>query len=305
MNERTIRSLVFEFLLFYGAVNRPMSFFDIYRYLKRKTVEWNISQIYAVLNSLLSEGVIRTHEGLYSVSHLTHETLPRRSQDVCGDKKWMIFMRYSRVFRFIPFLGAACAAGSMSLGNVHEGSDFDTYIVAQEKRMFTMRFFLILLTGMLGSRRSGHHKKEEGSNKLCFNHFVTAKSLLLKPSYNMYWQELYAHFVPLYGDKKIIEQLREINAWTKAMKYTDDRRYGGDAKNIICRVVEYLLHGVMGDFFEMVLKKIQLYKINTSVLCAEYEPRIRVSDDELEFHPDTRRIKEWMKKITSSAALIQ
>lgn len=114
----------------------------------------------------------------------------------------------------------------MALGNVHQDSDFDVIVGAKSGRIFTARFFCILMFGLLGRRRhakrgylprsAGRQKlshREAASNKICFNHFVTPRSYCLKPPHNIYWRELYQNLVPIYGRKEKIREFFEANNW--------------------------------------------------------------------------------------------
>src|SRR3989338_347520 len=131
------------------------------------------------------------------------------------DKKWIVFLRRSRLFRHIPFVEFALAAGSMALGNVRESSDFDVIVGARSGRIFTARFFAILFFGMRGWRRKklhiGEEKPKETRNKICLNHFVTEARFCLRPPHSPYWKTLYQNLVPLCGDREKITAFFKAN----------------------------------------------------------------------------------------------
>ena len=77
-----------------------------------------------------------------------------RENDVLRDKKWWLFLKYARIFQYIPFIEFAFGAGSMALNTAHEESDFDVIIGVRQGRIFTARFFAVLLFGLCGIRRS-------------------------------------------------------------------------------------------------------------------------------------------------------
>ena len=66
----------------------------------------------------------------------------------------------------------------------------------------------------------------------------------------------------------------------------------------ITQVLEFALRGGFGNKAELILKKIQIARIEKSLRGdpAGYKPRIKYGDDELEFHPDTRRIEGFINK---------
>lgn len=223
--------------------------------------------------------------------------LKRRKQDVIYDKKWKIFMRRARLFQYIPFVDFVFAAGSMALGNVNENSDFDVIVGTKVNRMYTTRFICILAFGALKMRRQKLTHHEHAKNKICLNHFITSNSLKLSPPYNIYWQELYRNLVPLYGSQSTIDSFKTANNWAGEPKYsTLDLRYKHNQSKIK-NTFEYILSGSVGNIIENKLRAIQIKRINTSLVKnTGFTPRIKVSNDELEFHPDTKRIYELTKE---------
>lgn len=217
--------------------------------------------------------------------------LTRRRQDVLFDKKWKLFLRQARLFRYLPFVEAVLAAGSMALGNVRETSDFDVIVACRYGRIFTARAFCIFCFGLLGRRREKLTHKEEASDMICLNHFVTERSFRLASPHNIYWQELYRNLVPLYGQDETIRKFFKANEWIRERTYVGDIRH----KNPPSRIkmfLEFILGGPIGNALESILRKLQLGRIkhNLEKDTGGFEPRLRVSDEELEFHPDTRRI---------------
>ena len=60
------------------------------------------------------------------------------------DKKFRIFKKRSRLFKYIPFVDFVLLAGSMATGRVHEKSDFDVIIGVRRGRVFTSWFLSAL-----------------------------------------------------------------------------------------------------------------------------------------------------------------
>lgn len=224
-------------------------------------------------------------------------SLARRRQDVLHDKKWKLLLRRSGLFRHVPFIEAALAAGSMALGNVRETSDFDVLTVARSGRIFTARFFSILFFGVRGWRRTKLSHHETAADKICLNHFVTREKMRLDPPYNIYWEELYRHLVPLYGAHETINAFFVANDWMDPPRvYRDDLRHQGAPPSRIKRALEGALKGEVGDRLEGALKRLQVRRIERGLARDRegHNPRIRYGDTELEFHPDTRRIDQFI-----------
>ncbi|MHB9019422.1 MAG: nucleotidyltransferase domain-containing protein [Minisyncoccota bacterium] len=235
-------------------------------------------------------------------------------------EKWKKLLHRARLFSYVPFVEFVFVAGSMAMDKAREDSDFDVIVGARSGRIFTVRFFCIFLFGLFGWRRKKGASEEEAKDKFCFSHFVTQEKYLLSGPYNKYWQELYSSLVPIYGDKDLIQKFYDVNStWIdfdhhyeaclrrqeSATKRSIPRRLPrpfqslamtekGQAKGIF----EKILSGKLGDVIEKFLKKIQIKKIEKSLKTeAQYKPRIIFNDNELEFHPHTKRIEEFINNL--------
>lgn len=213
------------------------------------------------------------------------------------DKKWNKFLKFRKLFHFIPFLDFVIVAGSLAFGEVHEKSDFDVIIGAKQKRIFTVRFFCYVVFSFFRIWRKSDDSKENSSDKICFNHFVTPLSYKLQPPYNAYWQKLYQNLEPVYGDIHDIELFFIKNRdWSEREQIFLNRELWKEKRsNLFRKSLESILSGFLGDGFERFVKKFQLKRITKNLeRDTGYKPRLRFDDEELEFHPDTRRIEEYL-----------
>ena len=230
---------------------------------------------------------------------LNDYSLKRRWQDVLCDKKWKRFLKISWPFSYLPFVDFVLGAGSMALGNVHKNSDFDVIVGCRSNRIFTARFFCVLIFGLFGwRRRKLIHHTEEASDKICFNHFVTEKSFKLSPPYNIYWRELYKNLAPIFGEPAVIKKFYEANGWADAV-YFADKRHIFKKSNSGKIFWETILNGWLGDYLEKFLKAVQIKRIekNLKKEANGFQPRVKYGDEELEFHPDTKRISDLIREV--------
>lgn len=223
-----------------------------------------------------------------------------RQQQVLYDKKWEKFLRRTWLFRLIPFVSFAFAAGSMAMGNVREASDFDVIVGVRSGRIFTARFFCVAFFELFGWRRRKEHFSEgDTRDKVCLNHFVAPKAFRLSPPHNLYWKELYKNLVPIFGEEKEIQSFWKANEdWMgELLIFQDDLRYLHRNSGWIKNFGEWILSGRVGDRLERFLRHWQIMKIEKgSGWKNGYKPRVIYNDEELEFHPDTKRILEYVSK---------
>ncbi len=214
-----------------------------------------------------------------------------------NERKWNLFLKRLWPFQFMPFADFVFAAGSLATGKIHEDSDFDVLVGVRQGRIFTARFCAVVLFRLLGWGRKAEDSKESAKDKICLNHFVTSCAYRLSPPHNEYWKLLYQSLVPVYGSPAKIQAFWDANQdWMGMRKvYAPDQRHQYQKKSWIQNVLELLLSGFVGDWVERQLKKIQLQKIVLRQKQNEYQPRLIVSDEELEFHPHTQRIEEFLE----------
>lgn len=224
--------------------------------------------------------------------------------------KWRKLLRCRPLFRYAPGVRFVLVSGSMALGNPSEQSDFDVIIGCGEKRIFFTRLCLLALFSIWGLRRRSSDDKAASRDKFCFNHFVTEGGYALRPPRNIYWQELYKNLVPIYGDERDIIVFFRANAWAGRPAAEMGGRFLSRRPAGIVRIIEMFLHTKAGDWAEAAARRIQLPRIlkkQSNVPAARphagpfgADAREHVSDTELEFHPDTVRIEEIIKKLHPS-----
>lgn len=209
-----------------------------------------------------------------------------------ADQKWEKFLSRIWLFKFIPFVDFVLAAGSLATGNVNENSDFDVIVGVRPGRIFSARAFCIFSYGLFGWRRKKIDHKESARDKFCFNHFVAPAAYRLSPPHNDYWKKLYSSLVPVYGRPETIQKFFDANSdWAgKREADTKDSRYLYRQRGWAARLRESCLPNAFWNWLEKKLKEAQIRRIEKSLPGdSGYKPRIIYNDNELEFHPDTRR----------------
>jgi len=231
------------------------------------------------------------------------------------EQKWQKLLKRAWLFRFIPFVDFVLVAGSMAMGSEEENSDFDVIVGCRQGRIFTARFCCWFVFGLFGWRRvnlgrsdlqnieisnSGRSDlRRLNSDKFCFSHFVTPAAYRLSPPHNTYWQKLYQSIVPVFGEPQIIQKFYDANAdWAGPVRNSPpDGSFGPRLRaGAVSNGMGWLLSGKLGNLMEKTFRKIQVKKIEKGLAdVPKYNPRIIYSDNELEFHPHTKRIEDFLK----------
>ncbi len=210
-----------------------------------------------------------------------------------ADDKWKKAKKIFWIMQIIPFTKLVMASGSFALGNTRKDSDIDLMIVAQKGRIWTVRTFFTILTFVLGVRRY----KNKTEDKICLNHYITDQSLRI-PFESLYTVQLYYHILSVYNSKKdkaMFRKFQEANAWMK--NYLENYEFSeiescrsikrNRTLGLVAKSFEFILFGKIGDYFEKKMSKIQSERIKKDPLNLKKGGRITISDDQLEFHPDS------------------
>lgn len=126
---------------------------------------------------------------------------------VLYDQKRCKLLRRARLFHWIPFVSRVFAGGSLAIGQINRTSDFDVIVVARPGRLYTARFFCLLIFGLAGWRRTFRNP----ADGFCLSCFIVdfdkyLKSLLPKngsnPAYVRYAQALSHNLIPIYASNE-------------------------------------------------------------------------------------------------------
>jgi len=179
-------------------------------------------------------------------------------------------------------------------------------IVAKKGRIWTVRTFFTLLTSLLRVRRH----KDKTEDMICLNHYITDKSLRI-PFESLYTAQLYYHILSIYNsdeDRKLFLEFQKENEWMK--KYLQNYQFSeieglrstkrSKTLSFIAKIFELILSRKVGDYFEKKMSEIQTNRIKKDPLNMKKGGRITISNEQLEFHPDSHEshiIPEFNQKM--------
>lgn len=204
---------------------------------------------------------------------------------------------YRWVFKATPFLLGAFVSGSVAGGRAREESDIDILVIAKKGRIWTVRFFLTLWTTCLGIRRKGSNI----ANRLCFNHYITDASLEI-PFQGLYNAHTYIHLIPLINREREFETFFQKNTWIKiyffnalCIRKEEEYMYKFPHPRVLEKlagiersVEEFFLYSFLGEIFETIVRKFQLYFIIKNPLTKKIGGRVTANEFQLEFHPASK-----------------
>lgn len=303
---------VFRILVFFNSLGRYISPEEIVQIwdLEPQTSLLEVKEIFDFLvwNKTAKEkgGFYTTYSGKVPAN--------RRSQDFILEKKRHILVKRSRFFNYIPFVEFVLMSGSVALGNVSERSDLDVIVGAKSGRIFTVRFFCLVLFRFLGMGRRKEDDKEGSNNKLCFSHFMTPASYRFYlpdelKGHEPYWRLFFLNLKPVSGKPEKLDDFLKVNELPK--RQLDFSDYDKEPGNLISRFLEFILAGRLGNFLERSMEFIQIRKIEKSSREKKTgrKPIVRYNKEELVFYPDIHdsslRTDDFIKRYNEGLRTIQ
>lgn len=288
-------------LAYYDVLDIPLTAEEIYRYLiKLESAEWQTEksspyEIKAVLNQLLTEGKVFFADGFYFLNNRQHLVPLRKRRQQITAGKWRKARRAVYFMKFLPYVKAVFASGSLALNNSEELGDLDVLIVLKRGRIWLGRVLVSGLMSLLGVRRKYFEKI--APDKICLNHYITDKSLTI-PFKSVYNAQTYLNLVPiLLRDEKILEQFCRANSWLDDFIFLDspvwlEARKGRTLKfglfaKAASTAIEWLMDKTIAGWLEKAAKNYQVRRIERNPLTRNPNGHVVYDDSQLAFHPDS------------------
>jgi predicted nucleotidyltransferase len=276
-------------LAYANSQKRLLTLEEIYRYQIGST--YSLSELALEIAKIPQ---IRTENGLYGLDIDFVELINLRQEKGRESlRRYRRVIKYAKLLISIPYIKAIFLAGSSSFstGNAKKSSDIDIFIVTDPKRMWFARFWLTIITQVLGIRRVG----ELEENRFCLNHYITANNLE-RQDHTLYASQLYSDYIAIGAESQVLLQsFWQANPWRQEfMPNATSREYPilSQLKPYPIKFwIEKFFNHFSINFWNSLAKIIQRQKINSNAIQSNSHNRIQVDDQELEFHPEPNSIK--------------
>jgi predicted nucleotidyltransferase len=275
-------------LVYYDVLGRPLTGWEVFRYLIRYQKPIKLEKILDVLES---NPRIGQKNGFYFLKGRAGLVKQRIEKQKLADQRWKKISRMVKLLQNIPYIRMIMVSGSLAMNNPKKESDIDLLIATRAGRIWTCRGITTLFIHLLGQRRHGQLTE----NRFCLNHYITDQSLKI-PLDSLYNAQTYAHLIPVWqAEAGLYKKFQQANQWlTKYLAFYPSSRKSCLRKvrnnrlfNSTRGLREFVLDTQMGDALEFILKKIQARRIRKDPLTYRASGRVVFDDSQLEFHPDS------------------
>jgi predicted nucleotidyltransferase len=197
----------------------------------------------------------------------------------------------------IPFVRCIVLNGSLAFGTATADSDIDILVIGKHDRLFTLRFIIVAL-GLLGGTKRPKNENKRHAGKFCFNYFLADNYLKIPTgrgkAIDQYCSNNYSQSILVWGKESIFNKFFAVNG-ELFRKATIKNKKLGIGNNfplkifhplfLVGRTLEFLLNGWWGNRLEKILKFIQVMKIESDPRTKKYPHLIIYNNLEMRFHP--------------------
>jgi hypothetical protein len=280
---------ILKTIAFFDLFDYPLTAFEVWQYLGVKAdllevqtlLESAPGQLGRALENYAGFYFAGGRSGLYEKRQLTNRRI------VAANHK---ARRIFSVLRFLPGVKLLAVCNNFYYT---PASDIDVFVVTQTGRLYLTRFWLTVITQLLGARR--HGKKISG--RLCLSFYVSAEAADLRPltlpddPYFYYWL---AFLNPIYS-QNYFKEFWQANSWLLDIlpNLVKTEALGKERLNppvgILSELLKRLFDSRLGDSGERFWRFWQKRKMAQ----ARREPAplggVVINDTVLKFHENDRR----------------
>jgi hypothetical protein len=300
-----IRQNILATLAYYDIFDFPLKKEEVFRFLvnlerpsaSEGSQTSDFDEIEAELEKLITEGVVNFSDGFYYLFERDYLVPLRSRREKIAREKWKKALRAVRWLKFLPYIEAAFASGSLAMNNTEELGDLDTLIIVKHRRIWLSRLLISGLLSLIGMRRK--YNEKIAPDKICLNHYITDKSLLI-PYKSIYTAQTYINLKPVFiSNPRIVAEFYKANSWLGDYvlnfgynpRYFDSMIYHSKnlGRNFLAKIKsaawEMILNSKLGDWLEDWAKRWQTKRIEEHKKQDLPGGRVVYNDDCLEFHP--------------------
>lgn len=213
-----------------------------------------------------------------------------------AQEKYKKAVKISRLLCLIPGLKMIAVCNNLSFNQAKLDSDIDLFIITAKNRVWTVRFFSLLLLELL-RLRPAFNKTGGSKDKICLSFFISEDNVDLK-KYKICAQDDYLSFwirqlKPLYIENNIYKKFIQLNKWALNKVSQQNYYYISNYKRRINKFLfKPLINFFVTRFDERIYKHIQLKIMPEAIKHAacSWDSRVIISDNILKFHINDARL---------------
>jgi predicted nucleotidyltransferase len=300
MSERlnSLEEAILKTIVYYDIFNYPLSAVELWQWLWKYKCKLS-ELVFCLENNEVLKRQIETKNGFYFLKGRKDLLNTRKIRRDYSVSKWKIALRAVKSLRTIPFVQTIILCNSIAYFNAEETSDIDFFIIIKDRYLWLTRFLITITLHFLKIRRHGN----KINDRICLSFYITDSPLNLedlaykKDVHFYYWL---LHFVPIFDNgtyKYFLEENKWLKEYIPRAKNWDVVDNWKIEDNIFTKFYrnfwERVLNNSLGNFLNLILKRIQLFKMSKNKFSQAQKDNTNVviKDTILKFHEEDNRKK--------------
>ncbi|OGL65275.1 hypothetical protein A3B21_04500 [Candidatus Uhrbacteria bacterium RIFCSPLOWO2_01_FULL_47_24] len=298
-NQERLQRAILEAITYFDVFSYPLTTLQVWQNLRTRTTYASVYE--ALKKSALLKKKLQCVNGMW---HLRggDQCIKERELRYRGSKsKVEKAVRFARLLQWFPGIEAVYVCNSLGFLHAKSESDIDLFIVTRNGRIWSTRFFAVLLAELTGFRPKSDHAKDG----LCLSFFAASGApmeTLALPNdvYYLYWM---SKLRPVFARAEAQARFWRSNSWVhkelpqaeeiyppKCVMVLKEQRGSGGWK--------------IGDVIERILRNVQM-RIMPPYLkdAANKNTSVVVSDKFLKFHDHDKR-EQYRKEYEARLATV-
>ncbi len=286
-------------LKYFDLFDYPLSKGEIWKWLffkgKAGRDEFNRS-----LRRLVEDEAVVESDGYYFLAGRNGIIKIRKERELISFRKLEKAQRVARLLGLVPGVRMIAVVSNLGYLNAERDADIDLFIVTERNRIWSSRFWCVVLMKLLNQRPSRRTIK----NKICLSYFVTEDKLNLEVTKvsipDMHLIYLLSCNLLIYDEGEVWEKYIEENSWIG--EYLPNFKYGFDERKFRIKPRLLWLKKIIGvtflGFEQTMYKNIQLKKMAPELreLMNRGDKKVIINDGMLKLHSNDKR-EDYNKKM--------
>ncbi|MDO8505479.1 MAG: hypothetical protein Q7S48_02805 [bacterium] len=266
MSFSSLDRAILEAIVYFDLFSYPLTTVEVWHNLSIKVPYREVHKVLAQSPYLKTK--VQCRQGMWYLRGRDECIFERQKRYRISKHKIDIARKFVRLASRIPWIQEISACNSLGFLHARGESDIDLFIVARRGRIWSARFFSVLLAKLFGRPSLANMK-----DSLCLSFFATAGAHMKKLALtgeDVYFRNWLTHLLPLYRRKDI-------------------SRKNGSVGNMFEKIVRALQMNIMPAHLKTMANK------GTGVV---------ISEEFLKFHDHDRREyfrKEYERKLAAVA----
>lgn len=251
---------------YYAFFQYPALFEEVYRFLptksSKKEFERALSNLVAQ-KKVIKHGSTAGNETRYAIPPYRINNYVITEKRANAQAKQIYIRQYIAILKILPCIQLVGLSGSCAMEWCTKDDDIDLFVITQKGRMWSARFYCLLIATIMGMRRK--RGSVYAPNKVCLNMFFDESNLLIsKYKQNIYTAHEVLQMKPLFAKSDTYDRFLKANQWVfEYFPNVENVSLGGNVTTAKTRKdPRHRLLTKIGDIVESLFKRYQLFLIN-------------------------------------------